>query len=104
MAAELKRRYDKYPHFLKRIRVEEQRAQKENQFLRGSQIAYLIFEYFRSNEITERGAVTKGKGQNSYTERQTGECFQRNTIGSCSRRDTCSFLQTHATEDRETTR
>ena len=104
MAAELKRRHDKYPHFQKRIRVEEQRAQKDNQFLRGSQIAYLIYEYFRSNEITEHGAVTKGKGQNSYTERKTGECFQRKTIWSCSRRDTCSFLQTHATGDRESTR
>ena len=56
MAAEVKRCYDKYPHFQQRIRVEEQRAQKDNRFLRGSQIAYLI------NEITERGAVTKRKG------------------------------------------
>ena len=46
----------------------------------------------------------KGKGQNSFTERKTGECFQRKTIGSCSRRDTCSFLHTHATGDRDTTR
>ena len=82
MAAELKPRYDKYPHFQKRIRVEGQRAQKDNQFLRGSQISYLIYEYFRSNEITEREAVTKGNRQNSYTERKTGECFQRKTIGS----------------------
>ena len=39
-----------------------------------------------------------------YTERKTGECFQRKTIGYCSRRDTCSFQHTHATGDRETTR
>ena len=94
MAAELKRCYEKQTHF----RVEEQRAQKENRFFRGSQIAHLIYE------ITERGAVTKGKGQNSYVERKTGECFQRKTIGSCSRRDTRSFLHTHATGDRETMR
>ena len=36
-----------------------------------------------------------------FTERKIGECFQRKTIGSCSRRDTCSFLHTHATGDRE---
>ena len=35
---------------------------------------------------------------------KTGECFQRKTIGSCSRRDICSFLHTHATRDRETKR
>ena len=43
----------------------------------------------------------KGKEQHSFTERKTGECFQRKTIGSCSRRDTCSILHTHATGDRE---
>ena len=57
----------------------------QNRFLRGSQIAYLI------NEIAERGPVTKGKGQNSFTERKTGECFQRKTIGSCSRRELVVF-------------
>ena len=45
--------------------------------------------------------VTKGKGQNSYTERKTGESFQRKAVGSCSRRDNCSFLHTHATGHRE---
>ena len=40
--------------------------------------------------------MTKGKRQNSYTE--------RTTIGSCSRWDACSFLHTHATGDRETLR
>ena len=28
------------------------------------------------SELTERAAVTKGKGQNSFTKRKTGECFQ----------------------------
>ena len=57
MAAEMKWCYDRYSYFQKRIRVKEQRAQKDNRFLRGSQIAYLIYD------IRERGAVTKGKGQ-----------------------------------------
>ena len=47
MAAALKKCYDKQTHFRKKISVEEQRVQKDNRFLRGRQIAYLIFEYFR---------------------------------------------------------
>ena len=34
-------------HFKRRISAEEQKAQKEDRFLRGRQIAYLIYEYFR---------------------------------------------------------
>ena len=34
-------------HFKRRISLEEQKAQKQDRFLRGRQIAYLIFEYFR---------------------------------------------------------
>ena len=48
MAAALKRCYDKQTQLRKKICVEEQRAQKENRFLRERQIAYLIYEYFRS--------------------------------------------------------
>ena len=33
-------------HFKRRISLEEQKAQKEDRFLRGRQIAYLIHEYF----------------------------------------------------------
>ena len=33
----------------------------------------------------------RGKAKNAYTERKTEECFQRETVGSCSRRDACSF-------------
>ena len=33
-------------HFKRRISLEEQKAQKEDRFLRGRQIAYLIYEYF----------------------------------------------------------
>ena len=47
MAAALKRCYDKQTHFRKKTSVEEQRARKDNRFLRGRQIAYLIYEYFR---------------------------------------------------------
>ena len=34
-------------HFQGRISLEEQKAQKEDRFFRGRQIAYLIYEYFR---------------------------------------------------------
>ena len=34
-------------HFKRRVSLEEQKAKKENRFLRGRQIAHLIFEYFR---------------------------------------------------------
>ena len=34
-------------HFKRRISLEEQKAQKQNRFLRGRQIAYLIYNYFR---------------------------------------------------------
>ena len=33
-------------HFKRRISLEEQKAQKEDRFLRGRLIAYLIYEYF----------------------------------------------------------
>ena len=38
------------------------------------------------NKITERGAVTKGKGQHSFTKRKTGECFQWKRNVSCSKK------------------
>ena len=53
------------------------------------------------NEITERGAVTKGKGQNSFTKRKTGECFQWKTDGSCSEGQSGSFLHALAAGNRE---
>ena len=34
-------------HFKRRVSLEERKAQKEDRFLRGRQIAYLIYEYFR---------------------------------------------------------
>ena len=34
-------------HFKRRISLEEQKAEKQDRFLRGRQIAYLIYDYFR---------------------------------------------------------
>ena len=34
-------------HFKRRISLEEQEAQKQDRFLRGRQIAYLIYDHFR---------------------------------------------------------
>ena len=34
-------------HFKRTVSLEEQKAQKEDRFLRGRQIAYLIYDYFR---------------------------------------------------------
>ena len=34
-------------HFKRSVSLEEQKGQKEDRFLRGRQIAYLIYEYFR---------------------------------------------------------
>ena len=34
-------------HFKRTVSLEEQKAQKQDRFLRGRQIAYLIHEYFR---------------------------------------------------------
>ena len=33
--------------FKRKISLEEQKAQKEDRFLRGRQVAYLIYDYFR---------------------------------------------------------
>ena len=38
-------------HFKRRISLEEQKAQKQDRFLRGRQIAYLIYDYFRFTGI-----------------------------------------------------
>ena len=34
-------------HFKRRISLEDEKAQKQDRFLRGRQIAYLIYDYFR---------------------------------------------------------
>ena len=46
-------------HFNRIVGLEEQKAQKEDRFLRGRQIAYLIDEYFRvtgANDSVENDA------------------------------------------------
>ena len=53
------------------------------------------------NEITERGAVTEGKGQNSFTKRKTRECFSAKANGSCSKGESCSFPHAPAVRNRE---
>ena len=40
-------------HFKRRISLEEQKAQKQDRFLRGGQIAYLIYDYFRVTGIQD---------------------------------------------------
>ena len=40
-------------HFKRRVSLEEQKAQKEDRFLRGRQIAYLIYEYFRVTGVND---------------------------------------------------
>ena len=39
--------------FKRRISLEEQKAQKEDRFLRGRQIAYLIHDQFRAHDSVE---------------------------------------------------
>ena len=40
-------------HFKRRVSLEEQKPQKEDRFLRGRQVAYLIYEYFRVTGATD---------------------------------------------------
>ena len=40
-------------HFKRRISLEEQKAQKQYRFLRGRQIAYLIYDYFRVTGVQD---------------------------------------------------
>ena len=54
------------------------------------------------SEIAERAAVTEGKGQHFFTKRKTGECFQWKANGSCSKGESCSFLHSRASGNRET--
>ena len=46
-------------HFKRRVSLEEQKAPKKDRFLRGRQIAYLIYEYFQitgANDSVEKYA------------------------------------------------
>ena len=53
IAYALKKLLNTQIHVRKRVRVEEQRAQKYDRFLRGRQIARMIYEYFRATRVYE---------------------------------------------------
>ena len=57
-------------------------------------------ENFRA-QVCVKARNERKRANNSHTQRKTDECFQQTTIGSCSRRDACILLHTHATGDRE---
>ena len=58
--------------------------------------------HFRiQKDITERGYVIKGKGQNLSTKRKTGERYQWKAIGSCPIGESCSVLRKPASGNRE---
>ena len=46
------------PYFKKRVSVEEQKAQMEDRFLSGRQIAHVIYEYFRVTDCVTRSTHT----------------------------------------------
>ena len=48
IASALKELLNRHVHFRRRVSVEEQRAQKHDRFLRGRQIAYMIYGRFRA--------------------------------------------------------
>ena len=48
IASAMKKLINTQSKFRKRASVEEQRAQNSDQFLRGRQIAYMIYKYFRA--------------------------------------------------------
>ena len=50
VASALKKLLNTQIHFRKRASVEEQRPQKHDQFLRGRQTAFMIYEYFRATK------------------------------------------------------
>ena len=57
IASALKKLLDKDVHFRRRGSVKEQRAQKYDQFLRGRQIAYMIYEHFQATGAYEADRI-----------------------------------------------
>ena len=53
MVAALRKLFDQHTHFRKKISVEEQRAPKNDRFLRGRQSAFMIYDHFRSTGFHE---------------------------------------------------
>ena len=52
-ASSLKKLVITQSNFRRRVSVDEQRAQKHDQFLRGRQMVYMIYEHFRATEAYE---------------------------------------------------
>ena len=48
MASALRKLFDRQAHFRKKVSVGEQRAQNNDRLLRGRQIAFMIYDHFRS--------------------------------------------------------
>ena len=53
IASALKKLLDKHVRFRRKVSVEEQRAQKDDRFLRRKEIAYMIYEHFRATGAHE---------------------------------------------------
>ena len=53
IASALKKLLNTQTHFSMRVRVEEQCAQKHDRFLRGRQVAYMIYAHFRATGAYE---------------------------------------------------
>ena len=53
MAAALRKLFDKHTHFRKKVSIEEHRAEKNDRFLRGKPIAFMIYDHFRSTRFHE---------------------------------------------------
>ena len=99
MTAELKRFYDKYPDSKKKGS-----ASKSTKLRRTTDFSEGVRSLIWSTKLQSvEPGNKKERSKNPYTERKTGEYFQRKSIVFCSRRHTCSFLHMHVTGDRETT-
>ena len=51
IASSLKSLLSTHVHFRKRVSVEEQRARKDDRFLRGRHIACMIYDHFRATGV-----------------------------------------------------
>ena len=108
-------------HFIRKISLEEQKAQKEDRFLRGRQIAYLIYEQFRVTgtddsveNYTDLFTIVLRNDDNQEFDSKwdgillsmrkiphddileglhkfLGDCFQWETNGQCVKGTNCSF-------------
>ena len=56
--ASAKNKITQNSHFKKKVSLEEQKAQKEDQFPRGRQIAFMIYDYFRDTGCHDTVRIT----------------------------------------------